>query len=209
MILEIIEAGPFMTNTYVAACEDTKEAMIIDPTISSATRIFEITEIYKLNITIILNTHGHIDHITDNARLKKDTEAELLIHQSDSEMLNDPQKMLDFFGINYIAKPSKSDRFIDEGDSIKIGNLEFRVIHTPGHSPGGVCLYSDAQSILFSGDTLFQSSIGRTDLPGGDTDTILSSIRDKLLVLPDSTKVYPGHGPSTTIGEEKQNNPYL
>jgi len=153
-------------------------------------------------------THGHIDHIGGLAEVKEGTGAEVVIHSEDAERLKggESRTMSSLFGIAFKATPP-ADRLLEDGDSIDVGDLHFQVIHTPGHSPGGICLFG--HGILLSGDTLFNSGIGRTDFPGCSYSQILNSINTRLLVLPEETKVYPGHGPETTIGSEAQSNPFL
>lgn len=213
MFLENLIVGPLECNCIIFGCKKTKEAVVIDPG-DEATRILNCLNQNGLHLKHILQTHAHIDHIGGAKDLQKATQTEVLIHQSDLLVLASLQMQALMFGLE-TKTPPKINRFIKEDDKITVGDYEMRVIHSPGHSPGSVCFYilrsvnGDEKHILFSGDTLFYRSIGRYDLPGGSYEQLMASIRDKLFVLPDDTIVYPGHGPMTTIGEEKQDNPFL
>ena len=193
----------FGTNTYLVWDETSKEAMIIDP----ADRSKDLLDATKdLNLKYIVNTHGHGDHIGGNKFLKENTHAQLAIHELDEPMLIDPRQNLStHWGAELIS--SGADIKLKDGDSLQLGNKEIAVIHTPGHSQGGICLLVD--DLLFCGDTLFAGSIGRTDLPGGDYATLINAIKTRLLVLDGNTKVFPGHGPDTTIEDEKIGNPFV
>jgi len=213
MLLENIIVGPLECNCIILSCEKTKEAVVIDPG-DEANRILRFINQHNLCVKHIIQTHAHVDHIGGAKALKDATEAEILLHQDDLWLFENLQMQAFMFGLE-IEPPSKIDRFIQEDDKIAFGSYKMRVIHTPGHSPGSVCFYMsfslrrDEQHILLSGDTLFWRGFGRTDLWGSSTEKILESIRAKLFVLPDDTIVYPGHGPMTTIGEEKRDNPFL
>lgn len=196
-----LEVGMLETNCYIYKDDETGEGMLVDPG-GDASNILEIISDNNIKIKYIVLTHGHWDHIGAIERIKAHTNAEILIHENDAECLHDSSASLSvMFGIN--SPNVKPDRFIKQGDELKVGNSSFKVIHTPGHTPGGICLHGE--NILLSGDTLFQGAIGRTDLPGGDYKTIMESIRSKLMVLDENTAVYPGHGKKTTIGKEKSN----
>jgi hydroxyacylglutathione hydrolase len=190
MILKSLVVGPFGTNCYIVGSNTTLEGIIIDPG-DEASRILHSVKEAKLQIKSIIVTHGHGDHIGAIVQVKKSTGASIAIHPSDSSAID---------------TRCSADVLLKGGDSVNIGDLHFFVIHTPGHSPGGICLYG--HNTLFCGDTLFNYSIGRTDL-GGSTSQLLNSIFTKLMILPDDTIVYPGHGPATTIGEERRANPFL
>lgn len=210
MILLGLEVGSIMTNCYIIGCEETREAAVIDPG-GDVPRIMKVIEKNELKVTHIINTHGHIDHIGGNKRLKEETGAELIIHETDAPMLTSSGRNLSLFSGSAINGPA-ADREVKEGDTIKVGStVEFKVLHTPGHTPGGMTLELkvDDKTLLFVGDTLFNSSIGRTDFPGGSYKQLIDSIKEKLLVYDDNTLVYSGHGPHTNIGFERQNNPFL
>ena len=205
MLVRKLVVGDLQTNCYVLADEKSKEGLVIDPG-GDCGDIEEVIEKEGLNIKYIILTHGHADHIAALSSLKEKTNAQILIHAADSDMLLEPTYNLSFFtGENLICP--KADKFFDDGDKIKIGSLELEVLHTPGHSPGGVSLFTD--KMIFTGDTLFCEGIGRSDLPGASHNGLLHSIKTKILAKPDDTVVYPGHGPETTIGEEKENNPWI
>jgi len=207
-ILRLV-VGPVMTNCYIV-WNERREAMVIDPGGDSFEILSRIGK-HELKVLYIVDTHGHIDHIAANAELKEaHPDAELVVHASDEPLLTDPQRNLSMFLGADVSSPPP-DMTVGDGDEIALGPLSFRVIHTPGHTRGGISLFCDGESppVLFCGDTLFQYSVGRTDLPGGDFQTLLGSIRNRLFSLPDDTRVLPGHGPETTIGEEKRLNPFL
>ena len=205
MIIRTLEVGPIMANCYILGCEETKEAVVIDPG-DEADRILMTLAQDNLKVKYIINTHGHFDHVGANKELRDVTKAELMIHAEDEHMLAELTQHAAAFGLSADDSPP-ADITISDNDEIKFGNITLKVIHTPGHSKGGICLLTD--KVLIAGDTLFAGSIGRTDLPGGDYDTLISSIKTKLLVLDEDTVVYTGHGPATTIGREKQINPFL
>jgi len=204
MILKKLVVGPLASNCYILGSESSKEGIIIDPADEAERLEQTITEL-GLKIKLIVLTHGHPDHIGALKSLKEATNAEVAIHADDAQSLR--QQVLAFlFGFSY-AVPPAPDRLLKGGDSIDINDLHFSVIHTPGHTPGSICLLG--HGVLFSGDTLFNYGIGRYDLPGGDFQQLMDSLRTKLMVLPDDTIVYPGHGPDTTIGAERRGNPFL
>ncbi len=205
MIIDSLEVGPIMANCYILGCEDTKEAVVVDPGGDADKILLKLADL-GLKVKYIINTHGHFDHVGANKKMKDATGAPILIHKGDAPMLNQLVAAAASFGLSAENSPPP-DKNIDDGDIISFGNIELKVIHTPGHSPGGVALHTD--EIVIVGDTLFAGSIGRTDLPGGDYDTLISSVRQKLFVLPDDTKVLCGHGPETTIGREKKFNPFF
>ncbi|MCP3876061.1 MAG: MBL fold metallo-hydrolase [Desulfobacteraceae bacterium] len=205
MIIKKLEVGPIMANCFILGCESTKEAVVIDPGDDADRILMELSK-SELKVKYLLNTHGHFDHVGANKRMKEVTGAELAIHPDDEPMLEELSNSALMFGLSAENSPP-ADFLLNEGDDITFGEITLKVIHTPGHSKGGVCLYTKGH--LFAGDTLFAGSIGRTDLAGGDYDTLISSIKEKLLGLDDDTKVYTGHGPETTIGNEKRMNPFL
>lgn len=205
MIVKRLCVGLLQTNCYIVGCEDTKEGAIIDPG-GDAKRILAEVERLGLRIKYIINTHGHFDHILANKEVVKATEAPLAIHCADAPMLTKGGGAF-FFGIIGKASPP-ADIMLDESQVLTMGKIELKVLHTPGHSPGSICLYNEEEGVLFDGDVLFNMGIGRTDLPGGNYSVLMDSIQ-RLLALPDETTVYPGHGPPTTIGQERCNNPFL
>jgi len=204
MILKKVVVGPLAANCYIVGSESNKEGMIIDPG-DEAEVILKNVKDLGLDIKSIVLTHGHIDHIGAVKEVKEATGAEVAIHADDAQALQE-NSVSAMFGLSY-PTPLPTDRLLKGGDSIDIGDLHFLVVHTPGHSPGGICLVGEG--MVFSGDTLFNYGIGRYDLPGGSYNQLMNSIHTKLTVLPDNTIVYPGHGPDTTIGTERRGNPFL
>jgi hydroxyacylglutathione hydrolase len=205
------ELGDFGTNCYIIACTETGACAVIDPG-SPDPWIRQTLETAGLMPSQILVTHGHLDHIGGIAYVKGFSGATAAIHGEDAPMLTDAMRNGSaYFGTPVVAPPP--DRLLREGDVVTVGDLRFSVLHTPGHTPGGICLYlaptEGDTGHLFAGDTLFAGSVGRTDLAGGDHDALIRSIREKLLPLPPATVVYPGHGPSTAIGDEAEYNPFL
>ncbi len=205
MIVKSLPTGPLEVNCYIVGCEATGKAMVIDPG-GDVPAILALAAENDLTVVCVVNTHGHFDHIGGNRRLLEATRAELMIHAADRPLLERADEHAAVFGLT--AEPSPApDRELVDGEILRLGELEFKVIHTPGHSPGGICLWSG--DYVFVGDTLFAGSVGRTDLPGGDHAALIRNIREKLLLLPEPTRVCPGHGPLTTIGREKDHNPFL
>ena len=207
MFLKRFVVGELNTNCYLIACEESKKAVVIDPGGEEAVdSILNILQKNNFDLKYIINTHGHIDHIIGNNLLKLKTEALLLIHRLDADMLVDGNKNISFFMGKEICSPH-ADKLLEEGDEICLGTLKLKVIHTPGHTLGGISLVLN--NIVFTGDTLFAGGIGRSDLPGGSYQDLQKSIKEKLLVLSDDKIIYPGHGPDSTIGEERRTNLYL
>jgi len=205
MRIIILEVGHLGTNCYIIFCSRTKEAAVIDPG-GNSEEIIACLNREKLKVVAIINTHGHADHIAANGKIQQTTGAPVMIHQEDAKMLTSAHSNLSMFiGASVAFAPA--DRLLKDGDVVKVGDIELSIIHTPGHTPGGICLR--ANTVLFSGDTLFAQSVGRTDFPGGSTSTLIRSIQEKLMILPDETKVLPGHGPETTIGWERVHNPFI
>ncbi|MDJ0987168.1 MAG: MBL fold metallo-hydrolase [Desulfobacterales bacterium] len=205
MIIKTLPVGPIMANCFIVGCEDTLQAVIIDPG-DEAGKIMQGVADSNLTVTHIINTHGHFDHVSANKDIHAATNAPILIHALDAPMLSKIAASASNWGLTAEDSPPP-DRNIDDGDTITFGNITLNVIHTPGHTPGGVSLFADGH--VFVGDTLFAGSIGRTDFPGGSFETLKSSIQDKLFALPEDARVYTGHGPETTIGHEKQTNPFV
>jgi hydroxyacylglutathione hydrolase len=208
MIVHSFAIGPFLTNCHMASCESTLEAIVIDPSFdgeSEAQKVFEAIEKNRLVLKFIVNTHGHPDHTCGNGLAKERFHAPILIHEDDSYMLGKlSRKMAESFGFKSSSPPP--DKLLHEGDLIKIGKTSLKVIHTPGHSRGSISLLGEGQ--VFTGDTLFAGSIGRTDFPEGSEPEMLASLK-KLASLPNELLVYTGHGPATTMGDEKRFNPFL
>jgi hydroxyacylglutathione hydrolase len=205
LIIKKLEVGPIMANCFILGCENTKESVVIDPGDDADKILMELAK-SELKVKYLINTHGHFDHVGGNKKMKEATNAILAIHPDDEPMLSELAKSASMFGLSAENSPPP-DLYLNHGDEISFGDITLEIIHTPGHSKGGICLYTKGH--LFSGDTLFAGSIGRTDLPGGDYDTLISSIKTKLLNLDDNTIVYTGHGPESTIGNEKRMNPFL
>ena len=204
MIIEKVVVGPFATNCYIVGDESTREGIIIDPG-DEAKKILKRVNELGLDIKLILLTHGHIDHAGALKEVKEATNAEVAVHTDDANFDRYQSAGL-VLGLSY-PNPPAPDRLLKDGDILDIAGMHFKVLHTPGHSVGGICLLRDG--VVFSGDTLFNCSIGRSDLPGGNHSQLLESIRSKLLVLDEDTTVYPGHGEDTTIAAERKGNPFL
>ncbi len=203
--LQVYPTGPFQGNVYLLTGSSGKIAAIFDPGVESEFILDEI-QANGIELLYVINTHGHLDHSACNAYYLKETRAKLLAHPADNFFLKSLKESEQRFGINVGNSPLPNQELSD-GDKIAVDGLVLEVIHTPGHTPGGVCFYFDGN--LLSGDTHFAGSIGRTDLPGGSFKQIISSIKSRLITLPDETQVYPGHGPATSIGMEKIHNPFL
>lgn len=194
MFVKMFTVGMIQTNCFIVGDEQTKDAVVIDPGFNSASEaksILKEIEHNRFSVKFIINTHGHPDHTSGNKIMKEATGASILVHEHDAPLLRNPS----------------ADKTIREGDIIELGEVKLRVLHTPGHSRGSIALLGT--DVVFSGDTLFAGGIGRYDLPGGSLKEIMNSLKNKLLILPDHLKVYPGHGSVTTIGEERRSNPFL
>jgi hydroxyacylglutathione hydrolase len=205
--IQTIVVGPLQTNCSIIADEATGQAAIVDPG-DEAERIARALARMGATAVALLHTHAHFDHIRGTAELAGLTRAPIRLHAADRSLYDRLEEQAAFFGLR-AGPPLPPDSPISDGEVIRFGSSSLRAIHTPGHTPGSTCfLLEGARSVLFSGDTLFRRSIGRTDLPGGDTEAILASIRERLFSLPGSTPVVCGHGPATTIEEERQLNPF-
>lgn len=205
MKYENVIVGPLETNCYLIYCEETLECAVMDPGAEPEKIIRAINEL-NLKPVVLINTHGHVDHVGANKDIKEKYDIPLLMHSADVPMLKNI--LQSGLGLLLGAKSSPlPDRLLLEGDEIKIGTSSLQTIYTPGHSPGCLCFLRD--DLLFSGDTLFCGGVGRTDLPGGSWEKMMDSIKNKVLILPDKTIVLPGHGPHTTVGQERAMNPFI
>jgi hydroxyacylglutathione hydrolase len=205
MRYEIIVVGTYDTNCYLAFCEDSRESVIIDPGAESD-KIIKVIADLELKPVLVLNTHGHVDHIGANLDVIEKYRIPLAIHPADEPMLQADETT--YLSLGLVGRKSPPpDRFLDDGERVSFGRASLRILHTPGHSPGSVSLLGDG--ILFSGDTLFNDGVGRTDLPGGSWKDLASSIKEKILTLNGETIVLPGHGPWTTVAQEARSNPFL
>jgi hydroxyacylglutathione hydrolase len=207
MILESFPVGPLRCNCTILGDEITHEAMVVDPG-DNIPEILSRLQKHGLTLRQVVVTHAHIDHVGGAALLKKLTGAPVFLNKRDLGLLSAMEMQAGWLGVP-TPEVMPPDASADDGVAVGLTSLPGEVLHTPGHTPGSICLLFPEQHLLLAGDTLFAGSIGRTDLPGGDGRQILRSLRDRLLVLPDSTRVVPGHGPETTIGEERQSNPFL
>ena len=207
MLIETLVVGNLQTNCFIVADEPSGEAIVIDPG-GDAPLILDTIARHKWTVKMVVNTHGHFDHIMANKAIVEATGAPLAVHPDDAPMLTNPLRSFSVFAgaLSPTQAPSVE---LTEGSVIEFGSVKLQVLHTPGHSPGSISLYNAQEKVLFSGDALFQMGIGRTDFPGGSMPVLLQSIRDKLFTLPDDTVVYSGHGPETAIGYERDNNPWL
>ena len=207
MILEMLNVGPFQENCYIVGDETTGEGALVDPG-DEAARIAIAVEQTNLEITQILITHAHIDHVGAVAALVEEYACPVLMHSEAEPMLKQLPTQAMMMGLRF-GKVPNVDRHIEEEEVIKVGGLELQSLYTPGHAPGHLAFYIEGEGVVLSGDALFAGSVGRVDLPGGSMEVLMKSIEERLLTLPDETKVYSGHGPQTTIGNEKSYNPFL
>jgi len=207
LIHEIFPVGPLQCNCSVIGDESTHEAIVIDPG-DDISHVLQIVQRHALTVKQILITHGHIDHVGGAMKLKQATGAPILINKNDAPQLHMLDMQASWIGM---APPGEVtiDASLEDGMKFKVGNIEATTMHTPGHTEGSTCIYFPAEKKLIAGDTLFAGSIGRTDLPGGDFDKIMRSLHTRVMALPEDVTVIPGHGPATTIGEEKETNPFL
>jgi glyoxylase-like metal-dependent hydrolase (beta-lactamase superfamily II) len=207
MIHKLLAVGLLEVNCYILGDEETKEAVVIDPGGDEA-EILDVLQHHGLTLKYIIDTHGHFDHVDANQPLKDATGAQIAIHAADALMLSKPSMEALFFTGNRL-RTSEADINLNEGDMLTFGPYRLKVLHTPGHTPGGISLVMEDHPLVYVGDTLFAGSIGRTDFPGGDFNTLIQGVRQKLFPLGDHFTVYPGHGPVTTIGQERKYNPFF
>jgi hydroxyacylglutathione hydrolase len=206
LIVETLPVGPLETNCYLVGCEQTRLGAVVDPG-GDAAEILSAVERQGLTLKVILLTHAHFDHIGGLAELAEATHAQVALHPGDLPLLH-AKGGAAMFGI-FVRPSPEPDLALSDGQVIKVGTLRFNVLHTPGHTPGHVTFYEPTAKAAFDGDVLFMQGIGRTDFPGSSYQQLMESIRDKLFALPDDTTIYPGHGPATTVGDEKWTNPFL
>lgn len=206
MIFKALKTGQIATNCYILGCQESLEALVVDPG-DNSNDIITIIEEENLLVKYIINTHGHVDHIGANEEIKRSTGAKVLVHAADADFLINPDKNLSCYMGKMITGPA-ADQLLYDGDIINVGfTIQLKVLHTPGHTPGGICLLGD--KYILTGDTLFAGSIGRSDFPGGSQDILIDSIKKKLLNLNEDLIIYPGHGPSSTLKKEKECNTFL
>jgi hydroxyacylglutathione hydrolase len=207
MILEMLTVGPFQENCYILGDEESGGGAIIDPGDEEA-RVALAVEETGLEIGSIIVTHAHIDHVGAVAALVDEYSCPVLMHAEAEPMLKELPTQAMMMGLRFGKVPTV-DRHIGEGEMLEVGDLRLRPLYTPGHAPGHLALYIDEEGLVLSGDALFAGSVGRVDLPGGSMEVLMRSIEERLLTLPDETIVYPGHGPQTTVGNERATNPFL
>jgi hydroxyacylglutathione hydrolase len=207
MIQKALMVGLLEVNCYILADEATREAVVIDPG-GDEDRILEVLNHNKFQLKLIIDTHGHFDHVDANQPLKEATGAPIAIHELDAPALTQPSQEAMFFTGNRLRR-SEPDVLLKEGDVLTFGSYRLKVLHTPGHTPGGISLVLEDHPYVYVGDLLFAGSIGRTDFPGGDFDALINAVRTKIFPLGDNYTVYPGHGPVTTVGQERKYNPFF
>jgi hydroxyacylglutathione hydrolase len=207
MLIETFTAGPAETNGYLVADRPGGVALVVDAPLGTAAAMVRQAAAWQAPIRVLVNTHGHWDHVLDNAALRRLAPLRFGIHADSAPLLTLPQTR--YIGLDLELEPSTPDFFLTDQAPLEVGGLRFEVLDCPGHCPGSVVLYERRAGVAFTGDVLFAGTVGRTDLPGGDAATLQASIRDKLLPLADAVCVYAGHGPATTIGAERRYNPFL
>ncbi|MGO9619842.1 MAG: MBL fold metallo-hydrolase [Desulfobaccales bacterium] len=207
MIQKDLTVGLLEVNCYILGDEESKEAVVIDPG-GDEEKILEALKRAELNLKYIIDTHGHFDHVDANQPLKEATGAKIAIHEADAQMLSQPSEEAMFFTGNRLHL-SQADLLLKEDDLLSFGPYRLKVLHTPGHTPGGISLVLEGQPCVYVGDLLFAGSIGRTDFPGGSLDNLIQAVRTKIFPLGDQYSVYPGHGPVTTVGQERKYNPFF
>lgn len=207
MILEGFPVGPIQANCYIVGDENSGKGVVIDPG-DEVDRILSRIKEHSLHVELILNTHGHFDHVGGNKKLKEATGAKIAIHPDDAHYLDKLSQSAAVWGMSAEDSPPP-DLLLSDGQILEVGGLKFKVLHTPGHSPGSVSFLIDDAQIVFTGDLIFAGSIGRTDFPGGDYNALIQSVRKKIFPIGDDYRILSGHGPATTVGHEKQYNPFF
>ncbi|WP_026839784.1 MBL fold metallo-hydrolase [Citrifermentans bremense] len=207
MLFETIVVGALGVNCFILGDKQSNEGVVVDPG-ADFELIADAIARFGIKVKYIVNTHGHFDHVGCNRSVQEKTGAELLIHQGDQTLLELAAKSAQKYGLKAEASPAPT-RFLEDGMKLEFGKRTIEVLHTPGHTQGGCCLLLAHEKLVITGDTLFADSVGRTDLPGGSHEQLMASIKAKLMPLPDDTTVWPGHGPSSTIGRERRSNPYI
>jgi hydroxyacylglutathione hydrolase len=207
MLFETIVVGPLGVNCFILGDKQSKEAVVVDPG-ADCEMILAALARFGLQVKYIINTHGHFDHVGCNRKVQEQTGAELLIHEADALLLSQASRSAQKYGLSVDDSPAAS-RYLTDGMRLEFGKRCIEVLHTPGHTQGGCCLLLVNEQVVITGDTLFADSVGRTDLPGGSHEQLVASIKSKLMPLTDETVVWPGHGPSSTIGRERRMNPYI
>jgi hydroxyacylglutathione hydrolase len=207
MIQKGLTVGLLEVNCYILGDEETKEAVVIDPG-GDEDEILDVLSRNKLQLKLIIDTHGHFDHVDANQPLKEATGAKIAIHEADAQMLHKPSAEAMFFTGNRL-RLSQPDILLKENDILTFGQYRLKVLHTPGHTPGGISLVLEDHTYVYVGDLLFAGSIGRTDFPGGSFDDLINAVKTKIFPLGDNYSVYPGHGPVTTVGQERKYNPFF
>jgi hydroxyacylglutathione hydrolase len=208
MEIVCVEAGPILTNCYIVFYNNKKNAFIVDTSFESADALFEILDKSNTKVESIILTHSHWDHAGDAGKIRKKTGAEIMVHKADEYRLLEPNENTVMM-LPFELEAVNPDQYISDGEVLRFGDNEFQVLHTPGHTEGSISLVNRAERFVFTGDLLFHNSVGRTDLPGGSSEKLLSSIKEKIMVLDDDYLIYSGHGPKTTVGEERKNNVFL
>jgi len=207
LVVRSAVVGPFAMNAWLAACSETREAVLIDPG-DEIPRVLALLEPEGFRVGRIFLTHGHVDHVAGAAAARAATGAPVTIHRDDVPWLEALSRQAEAFGLGPVAAPEIAAHHAD-GERVRVGRLEATVLHTPGHSRGSTCLWFPSEKAIFTGDTLFLGSVGRTDLPGGDFEALARSIKDRLFTLGDDLRFLPGHGPEGTLGEERRSNPFV
>ncbi|MHB9074721.1 MAG: MBL fold metallo-hydrolase [Desulfobaccales bacterium] len=207
MIQKGLTVGLLEVNCYILGDEVTKEAVVIDPG-GDEDEILDLLNRNKFQLKLIIDTHGHFDHVDANQPLKEATGAKIAIHEADAQMLDKPSAEAMFFTGNRL-RTSQADILLKENDILTFGQYRLKVLHTPGHTPGGISLVLEDHTYVYVGDLLFAGSIGRTDFPGGSYDALINAVKTKIFPLGDNYSVYPGHGPVTTVGQERKHNPFF